>query len=134
MINTTLFLRFLDSTSDAKPSLSSTSSASGNSLQKKSVLVGQRPGIKVSKMLSQFKSYSQPKKNPVLSQRPSVFSSPDDEEEEEETDYSKFLEMKGNSRHACFESTCDHWTILWFLNIYKRNICLLLGIFVKCAI
>ncbi|XP_038126132.1 SURP and G-patch domain-containing protein 1 [Cyprinodon tularosa] len=83
-----------DSTSDAKPSLSSTSSASGNSLQKKSVLVGQRPGIKVSKMLSQFKSYSQPKKNPVLSQRPSVFSSPDDEEEEEETDYSKFLEMK----------------------------------------
>uniref|UniRef100_A0A3B3U4P5 SURP and G-patch domain containing 1 n=1 Tax=Poecilia latipinna TaxID=48699 RepID=A0A3B3U4P5_9TELE len=47
-----------------------------------------------SKMLSQFKTYAQPKKNPVLSQRPSVFSSPDDDDEEEETDYSKFLEMK----------------------------------------
>uniref|UniRef100_A0A3B5LN64 Uncharacterized protein n=1 Tax=Xiphophorus couchianus TaxID=32473 RepID=A0A3B5LN64_9TELE len=69
-------------------------SSSGNTLQKKSALVGQRPGVKVSKMLSQFKSYAQPKKNPVLSQRPSVFSSPDDDDEEEETDYSRFLEMK----------------------------------------
>ncbi|MED6250893.1 hypothetical protein ATANTOWER_014430 [Ataeniobius toweri] len=83
-----------DSTGDPRAPLSSTSSPTGNTLQKKSVLVGQRSGIKVSKMLSQFKSYSQPKKNPVLSQRPSVFSSPDDEDEDEETDYSKFLEMK----------------------------------------
>ncbi|XP_027877101.1 SURP and G-patch domain-containing protein 1 isoform X1 [Xiphophorus couchianus] len=83
-----------DSTSDSKAPLSSGPSSSGNTLQKKSALVGQRPGVKVSKMLSQFKSYAQPKKNPVLSQRPSVFSSPDDDDEEEETDYSRFLEMK----------------------------------------
>uniref|UniRef100_A0A3P9JIM2 SURP and G-patch domain containing 1 n=1 Tax=Oryzias latipes TaxID=8090 RepID=A0A3P9JIM2_ORYLA len=73
----------------------STSSSSGNNvLQKKSILIGQRTGIGVSKMLSQFKSYSQFKKSPVLSQRPSAFCSPDDEDEEEESDYSKFLEMK----------------------------------------
>lgn len=53
-------------------------------------------------MLSQFKNYSQTKKTPVLSQRPSVFCSPDDEDEEEETDYSKFLEMKGNSWPVVF--------------------------------
>lgn len=48
-------------------------------------------------MLSQFKNYStQPKKNVVLSQRPSVFCSPDEEDEEEESDYSGFLIMKGN--------------------------------------
>lgn len=75
-------------------------------MQKKSALVGQRPGVKVSKMLSQFKSYAQPKKNPVLSQRPSVFSSPDDDDEEEETDYSRFLEMKGNSRPVSYKSDC----------------------------
>lgn len=80
------------STSDTKTP--STSSPGGNSLQKKSILVGKRPGLGVSSMLSQFKSYSQSKKNPVLSQRPSVFCSPDDEDEEEEADYSRFLEMK----------------------------------------
>lgn len=53
-------------------------------------------------MLSQFKNYSQPKKNVVLSQRPSVFCSPDGEDEEEEPDYSKFLDMKGNSRPVIF--------------------------------
>ncbi|KAM4556790.1 SURP and G-patch domain-containing protein 1 isoform 2-T2 [Fundulus diaphanus] len=82
------------STCDPKAPLSSTSSPPGNALQKKSAVVAQRPGIKLSKMISQFKTYSQPKKNPVLSQRPSVFSSPDEDDEEEETDYSKFLEMK----------------------------------------
>uniref|UniRef100_A0A3P9L5Q8 SURP and G-patch domain containing 1 n=1 Tax=Oryzias latipes TaxID=8090 RepID=A0A3P9L5Q8_ORYLA len=82
-----------DSSSDSKTP--STSSSSGNNvLQKKSILIGQRTGIGVSKMLSQFKSYSQFKKSPVLSQRPSAFCSPDDEDEEEESDYSKFLEMK----------------------------------------
>uniref|UniRef100_UPI0037E7BD60 SURP and G-patch domain-containing protein 1 isoform X2 n=1 Tax=Semicossyphus pulcher TaxID=241346 RepID=UPI0037E7BD60 len=69
-------------------------SPGGNALQKKSILVGKRPGLGVSSMLSQFKSYSQTKKNPVLSQRPSVFCSPDDEDEEEEVDYSRFLDMK----------------------------------------
>uniref|UniRef100_A0A3B4W9E7 SURP and G patch domain containing 1 n=1 Tax=Seriola lalandi dorsalis TaxID=1841481 RepID=A0A3B4W9E7_SERLL len=66
----------------------------GNTLHKKSILVGKRPGLGVSSMLSQFKSYSQSKKNPVLSQRPSVFCSPDGEDEEEDADYSRFLEMK----------------------------------------
>lgn len=90
-----------DSSSDSKTP--STSSSSGNNvLQKKSILIGQRTGIGVSKMLSQFKSYSQFKKSPVLSQRPSAFCSPDDEDEEEESDYSKFLEMKGNSRTIPF--------------------------------
>nr|XP_019954866.1 PREDICTED: SURP and G-patch domain-containing protein 1 [Paralichthys olivaceus] len=45
-------------------------------------------------MLSQFKNYSQSKKSPVLSQRSSVFCSPDDEDEEEDTDYSRFLGMR----------------------------------------
>ncbi|XP_051265759.1 SURP and G-patch domain-containing protein 1 isoform X2 [Dicentrarchus labrax] len=81
------------STSETKTPSTSTSSG-GNALQKKSILVGKRPGLGVSSMLSQFKNYSQSKKNPVLSQRPSVFCSPEDEDEEEEADYSKFLEMK----------------------------------------
>lgn len=47
-------------------------------------------------MLSQFKNYTQIKKNPVLSTRPSVFCSPDGEDEDEELDYSQYLDMKGN--------------------------------------
>ncbi|XP_074507106.1 SURP and G-patch domain-containing protein 1 [Sebastes fasciatus] len=83
------------STSDTKTPTTSTSSPGGNAQPKKSILVGKRPGLGVSSMLSQFKNYSHShKKNPVLSQRPSVFCSPDDEDEEEETDYSRFLEMK----------------------------------------
>ncbi|KAM6919724.1 SURP and G-patch domain-containing protein 1 isoform 1-T1 [Lycodopsis pacificus] len=82
------------STTDAKSPTASTSPPGGNALQKKSILVGKRPGLGVSSMLSQFKNYSHSKKNPVLSQRPSVFCSPDDEDEEEEDDYSRFLEMK----------------------------------------
>ncbi|GAA6234845.1 SURP and G-patch domain-containing protein 1 [Lates japonicus] len=78
------------STSETK---TPSTSPGGNALHKKSILVGKRPGLGVSSMLSQFKSYSQSKKNPVLSQRPSVFCSPDDDEEED-ADYSKFLEMK----------------------------------------
>lgn len=46
-------------------------------------------------MLSQFKNYTQTKKNPVLSVRPSVFSSPD-EDEDEDLDYCQYLDMKGN--------------------------------------
>ncbi|XP_029970768.1 SURP and G-patch domain-containing protein 1 [Salarias fasciatus] len=82
------------SPSDNKTSSSSSPSPGGQSAQKRSVFVGQRPGLGVSSMLSQFKSYSQSKKSPVLSQRPSVFCSPDDEDEDEEADYSKFLDMK----------------------------------------
>lgn len=47
-------------------------------------------------MLNQFKNYAQAKKSPVLSQRPSVFCSPDSDDEDE--DYSGYLDMKGNSR------------------------------------
>lgn len=47
-------------------------------------------------MLSQFKNYTQTKKNPVLSPRPSVFCSPDGEDEDEDIDYSQYLEIKGN--------------------------------------
>ncbi|XP_060900470.1 SURP and G-patch domain-containing protein 1 [Labrus mixtus] len=82
------------STTDATNPSTSAPSPGGNALQKKSILVGKRPGLGVSSMLSQFKNYSQTKKNPVVSQRPSVFCSPDDDEEEEEADYSRFLEMK----------------------------------------
>nr|XP_020471861.1 SURP and G-patch domain-containing protein 1 [Monopterus albus] len=82
------------STSEIKTSSTSTMSPGRNSLQKKSILVGKRPGLGVSSMLNQFKTFSQPKKNLVLSQRPSVFCSPDDEDEEEEYDYSRFLDMK----------------------------------------
>ncbi|XP_034051806.1 SURP and G-patch domain-containing protein 1 [Gymnodraco acuticeps] len=80
--------------SDTKTPTTSTSSPAGNALQKKSILVGKRPGLGVSSMLSQFKNYSHSKKNPVLSQRPSVFCSPDEDDEEEEEDYSRYLEMK----------------------------------------
>ncbi|KAM8850422.1 SURP and G-patch domain-containing protein 1 [Spinachia spinachia] len=82
------------STTDAKNPPASTSPPAGNAPQKKSILVGKRPGLGVSSMLSQFKNYSYSKKNPVLGQRPSVFCSPDEEDEDEEDDYSKFLEMK----------------------------------------
>ncbi|XP_005476229.1 SURP and G-patch domain-containing protein 1 [Oreochromis niloticus] len=82
------------SINDAKIPSTPTLSPGGNALQKKSIFVGQRPGLGVSSMLNQFKSFSQSKKNPILSQRPSVFCSPDGEDEEEEADYSKFLEMK----------------------------------------
>ncbi|CAL8312352.1 SURP and G-patch domain-containing protein 1 [Gadus morhua] len=67
---------------------------SPNSQQKKSILIGKRPGLGITSMLNQFKNYSQSKKNPVLSQRPSVFCSPDGDEDEEEVEDSNFLEMK----------------------------------------
>ncbi|XP_061588081.1 SURP and G-patch domain-containing protein 1 isoform X2 [Cololabis saira] len=83
------------SPSDTKMSSVSTSSPGSTVLQKKNTFVGQRPGVGVSKMLSQFRSYSQSKRNPILSQRPSVFSSPDDDDDdEEEADYASFLEIK----------------------------------------
>ncbi|KAJ0011690.1 hypothetical protein NQD34_012665 [Periophthalmus magnuspinnatus] len=73
---------------------SSTSSSSGNLQQKKSILFGKRPGLGVSSMISQFKSFSQSKKTPILSQRPSAFCSSEGEDEDEEADYSRFLEIK----------------------------------------
>ncbi|CAB1456715.1 unnamed protein product [Pleuronectes platessa] len=75
---------------------STTDTKSPSTSEKKSILVGKRPGLGVSSMLSQFKNYSQSKKSslPVLSQRSSVFCSPDDEDDEEDDDYSKFLGMR----------------------------------------
>lgn len=78
-------------------------------------------------MLSQYKSFSQSKKSPVLSQRPNVFCSTDDEDEEE-TDYSKFLEMKGNSRPVFF-SVLGHavaWTFYWVLVKLQWHACIFL--------
>uniref|UniRef100_W5K5S5 SURP and G-patch domain containing 1 n=1 Tax=Astyanax mexicanus TaxID=7994 RepID=W5K5S5_ASTMX len=60
--------------------------------QKKSILVGKRPGLGVSSMLNQFKSYSQSKKTQLQIPRPSVFSSPDEEDAEEEDEH--YLEVK----------------------------------------
>lgn len=124
-----VLLLFQGSTSDTKTP--STSSPGGNSLQKKSILVGKRPGLGVSSMLSQFKSYSQSKKNPVLSQRPSVFCSPDDEDEEEEADYSRFLEMKGNSRPRVFSVSLDNsmaWTFQCISCVLQWHSCLVTDI------
>ncbi|KAJ8277307.1 hypothetical protein GJAV_G00073800 [Gymnothorax javanicus] len=67
-------------------------SSGGTQPQKKSILIGKRPGLGISSMLSQFKNYSQAKKAPPRPPRPSIFLSPDDEDEE--TDDSHFLEVK----------------------------------------
>lgn len=78
-------------------------------------------------MLSQFKNYSQSKKNPVLSQRPNVFCSPNGEDEEEEDDYSGFLEMKGNSRPVFFSVSLDNsmaWTFQCILCLLQWHSCL----------
>ncbi|KAM4605031.1 SURP and G-patch domain-containing protein 1 [Polymixia lowei] len=84
------------SNSDTKAPSTPTQSPGGNSVQKRSILIGKRPGLGISSMLNQFKNYSQSKKNPVLSQRPSVFCSPDgeDDDDEEEADDTSFIEMK----------------------------------------
>lgn len=116
------FILSLGSTGDTKTPSNSTSSSAGNSLQKKSILVGRRPGLGVSSMLSQFKNYSQSKKNVVLSQRPSVFCSPDDEDEEEEVDYSRFLEMKGNSRPVLFSVSLNR-SMVWIFHCFFQLPC-----------
>lgn len=92
-----VFLLILGPTTDTKAPSAPAASLGGHTQQKRSILIGKRPGLGVSSMLSQFKNYSQTKRNPVLSQRPSVFSSPDDDDEEGDNDYSKFLAIKGNS-------------------------------------
>ncbi|KAJ0047404.1 hypothetical protein NL108_000468, partial [Boleophthalmus pectinirostris] len=73
---------------------SGSSSSAGNVQQKKSILFGKRPGLGVSSMISQFKTFSQSKKTPILSQRPSAFCSSEGEDDDEEADYSRFLEIK----------------------------------------
>ncbi|KAI4878634.1 hypothetical protein NFI96_033611, partial [Prochilodus magdalenae] len=79
-----------DSGSNSDPKGSTTSQN-----QKKSILVGKRPGLGVSSMLNQFKNYSQSKKSPLQIPRPSVFSSPEEEEEEDtEEEDARYLEVK----------------------------------------
>ncbi|XP_030631427.1 SURP and G-patch domain-containing protein 1 [Chanos chanos] len=78
--------------SDAQSGAPSTQTPPSSAPQKKSILIGKRPGLGISSMISQFKNYSQTKKTPVQSSRPSIFCSPDDEEEESED--SHFLEVK----------------------------------------
>lgn len=116
----------LGSTTDAKTLSASTTSPGGNAMQKKSILVGKRPGLGVSSMLNQFKSYSQSKRNPVLSPRPSVFCSPDDEDEEGDADYSRFLELKGNLKHLFFNVTLENSLVRTFLILIQSIICHLL--------
>ncbi|XP_051990527.1 SURP and G-patch domain-containing protein 1 isoform X1 [Xyrauchen texanus] len=65
--------------------------AAATPAQKKSILIGKRPGLGIGSMISQFKNYSQSKKTPLAAARPSVFCSPDDEDEEDEAHY---LEVK----------------------------------------
>uniref|UniRef100_A0A8B9HI34 SURP and G patch domain containing 1 n=1 Tax=Astyanax mexicanus TaxID=7994 RepID=A0A8B9HI34_ASTMX len=75
-----------------KEKSNSKSSTLSSQSQKKSILVGKRPGLGVSSMLNQFKSYSQSKKTQLQIPRPSVFSSPDEEDAEEEDEH--YLEVK----------------------------------------
>ncbi|KAJ8387788.1 hypothetical protein AAFF_G00150890 [Aldrovandia affinis] len=87
-----------DSGSNSESRGSATTAAPGPSSgepappPKKTILIGKRPGLGISSMLSQFKNYSQAKKTPPRPPRPSIFLSPDDEDEE--TDDSHFLEVK----------------------------------------
>ncbi|XP_016103756.1 SURP and G-patch domain-containing protein 1-like [Sinocyclocheilus grahami] len=59
------------------PAASPGSAPSGSQAQKKSVLIGKRPGLSVTSLISQFRNYSQCKKTMLPAARPSVFSSPD---------------------------------------------------------
>lgn len=68
-------------------------SSAASSTVKKPALIGKRPKLSVSSMLSQVKNYTHCKKTPVTS-RLSVFQSPD---EEEEDDYEQWLEIKSKS-------------------------------------
>uniref|UniRef100_A0A8C8LQE5 SURP and G-patch domain containing 1 n=1 Tax=Oncorhynchus tshawytscha TaxID=74940 RepID=A0A8C8LQE5_ONCTS len=81
------------SSNDTKAPSSSSPSSGVSQPQKKSILIGKRPGLGISSMLNQFKNYSQSKKTLLRPQRPSIFSSPDDDEEEDVDDLS-FLEIK----------------------------------------
>nr|XP_008123477.1 PREDICTED: SURP and G-patch domain-containing protein 1 [Anolis carolinensis] len=76
--------------SGASSSSAESSSAAQPPPAKKPPLTGKRPNLSVSSMLSQVKNYTHAKQTPVTN-RLSVFQSPDDEEEE---DYEQWLEIK----------------------------------------
>ncbi|XP_061456689.1 SURP and G-patch domain-containing protein 1 isoform X2 [Rhineura floridana] len=78
--------------SDASSSSAKTSAATpaAASTVKKAPLSGKRPNLSVTSMLNQVKNYTHSKQTPVTN-RLSVFQSPD---EEEEDDYEQWLEIK----------------------------------------
>lgn len=80
------------SSTDEGPLSPTPCAQSQSQAQKKSILIGKRPGLGVSSMINQFKNYSQSKRTTLPVTRPSVFSSPDDEDEEEDDEH--FLEVK----------------------------------------
>ncbi|KAH0625901.1 hypothetical protein JD844_034262 [Phrynosoma platyrhinos] len=85
------FLKLQKEKSGSGPSCSSTeASATHAPPAKKLPLTGKRPNLNVSSMLSQVKSYTHSKQTPVTN-RLSVFQSPDEDEEE---DYEQWLEIK----------------------------------------
>ncbi|XP_034974479.1 SURP and G-patch domain-containing protein 1 isoform X1 [Zootoca vivipara] len=79
--------------SDASSSSAKASAANppAASTAKKPSLSGKRPNLSVTSMLNQVKNYTHSKQTPVTN-RLSVFQSPDDEDEEE--DYEQWLEIK----------------------------------------
>nr|XP_060641152.1 SURP and G-patch domain-containing protein 1 isoform X1 [Anolis sagrei ordinatus] len=86
--------QFLKLQKEKSGSGASSSSAEASAMQpppaKKPPLTGKRPNLSVSSMLNQVKNYTHSKQTPVTN-RLSVFQSPDDEEEE---DYEQWLEIK----------------------------------------
>ncbi|KAL7992953.1 hypothetical protein Chor_017209, partial [Crotalus horridus] len=102
------FLKLQKEKQGASSSSTETSHPPPASTVKKPTLTGKRPNLSVSSMLNQVKNYTHSKQTPVTN-RLSVFQSPDDEEEE---DYEQWLEIKkqsdimvqGNSRAPCTDS------------------------------
>ncbi|ETE70998.1 SURP and G-patch domain-containing protein 1, partial [Ophiophagus hannah] len=84
------FLKLQKEKQGASSSSSETSHPPPASSVKKPTLTGKRPNLSVSSMLNQVKNYTHSKQTPVTN-RLSVFQSPDDEEEE---DYEQWLEIK----------------------------------------
>ncbi|XP_039188932.1 SURP and G-patch domain-containing protein 1 [Crotalus tigris] len=84
------FLKLQKEKQGASSSSTETSHPPPASTVKKPTLTGKRPNLSVSSMLNQVKNYTHSKQTPVTN-RLSVFQSPDDEEEE---DYEQWLEIK----------------------------------------
>nr|XP_020669933.1 SURP and G-patch domain-containing protein 1 [Pogona vitticeps] len=86
------FLKLQKEKSESGASSSSTEPPAANPpAAKKTLPAGKRPNLSVSSMLNQVKNYTHSKQTPVTN-RLSVFQSPDDEEEDD--DYEQWLEIK----------------------------------------
>ncbi|XP_070800208.1 SURP and G-patch domain-containing protein 1 isoform X2 [Pituophis catenifer annectens] len=88
------FLKLQKEKQGASSSSPQTSHPPPASTVKKPTLTGKRPNLSVTSMLNQVKNYTHSKQTPVTN-RLSVFQSPDDEEEE---DYEQWLEIKKDIR------------------------------------